>query len=103
MRHDRLGSLTFGLGGREGNLFRIEGEYEACATQDTVARVSRSPSMQPRCRWGEQSGRSYLLWQDAWSAESRFAWIVQFARAIRNAPFAPSAGTARVLKIRSRG
>jgi hypothetical protein len=36
----------------------------------------------------EQRGRSELLWQDAQSAESRFAWIVQFTRAIRNVTFA---------------
>ena len=28
------------------------------------------------------------MWQDAQSAESRFAWIVQFTRAIRNVAFA---------------
>ena len=28
------------------------------------------------------------MWQDAQSAESLFAWIVQFTRAIRNVPFA---------------
>ena len=27
------------------------------------------------------------MWQDAQSAESRFAWIVRFTRAIRDVPF----------------
>ncbi len=28
------------------------------------------------------------MWQDAQSAESRFAWIVQFTKTIRDVPFA---------------
>ena len=51
------GSLTFAWAAGRGTCSDSRVSTRR-ATQDTVARVSRSPSMQPRRRWGEQSGRS---------------------------------------------